>query len=99
MCSPRRVLLSSKECIQQPELRATRTVLRAISHDFFNSRARRLELRPRFPYVTAPEINARLKIAFRQPASRLRTDRVELTGGQGFVRTIHIAIHQTHVPA
>src|SRR6266478_8878771 len=96
---PQRVLLSTQKRVEQTELRASRAILRTVSYEFFNYWPRSFKFRLRFRRVATHQIDARLKITFRQWDSRLRSNRVELAIGQGFLCGIRIAVHQAHVPA
>src|SRR6476469_6363277 len=85
--------------MDQTELRASRSVLRTLMNEFLNERESGFEFRLRFRCVAAHDIDAGLKIAFRQRDARLRSDRVERGVRQGFLCAARISIHQVHIPA
>src|SRR6476660_1831390 len=85
--------------MEQSELRASRSVLRTLMNESLNERQGDFELRLRFRCVSAHDIDAPLKIAFRQRDARLRSDRVERAARQGFLCAPRISVHQVHIPA
>ena len=84
--------------MEQSELRASRSVLRTLMNEFLNERESGFEFRLRFCCVAAHDIDARLKIAFRQRDACLRSDRVERRVRQGFLCAVRISVHQVHIP-
>src|SRR6478672_7010946 len=85
--------------MEQSELRASRSVLRTLMNESLNERQGGFELRLRFRCVAAYDIDAALKIAFRQRDARLRSDRVERGVRQGLLCAARIPVHQVHIPA
>src|SRR6476660_528359 len=85
--------------MEQSELRTSRSVLRTLMNEFLNERESGFEFRLRFCCVSAHDIDARLKIAFRQRNARLRIDRVERGVRQRFLCAARISVHQAHIPA